>query len=331
MSKPTVVLIAGHNSVGDGGNPVERALTPKLAVAYQKAFKGAGYPVVYVNPTLTPGGLSGLASATARAIADAKTDLVIALDLHFNGSRSAVHTIVAHNRRQDGRGQLSSGFPAGRVAEDVAENNTLDMRMAEAISREIAKANDLSLWPATKAINGGDPATAPVGVMLENRTGVGDPNPPYPNSRLGMMGVSGGLRMKAVRLTVEHGGTNDASKPDFFNKCAKAALTAINAILDDRGGQPEPQPQPEVPPGGDTGQPDLLAFLFGGAQGYAYDPNGPVSKLWRDEGETTARWPRLVDVRIEGKDKWFVFGDGSVIFAEAGKPVRFLEHMKEGV
>lgn len=337
MAKPTIVLVAGHNSVGDGGNPTERALTPKLAAAYKKHFEAAGYPVVYVNPTLTPGGLSGLAAATARAIANAKTDLVLALDLHFNGSRSAVHSIVAHNRRQDGRGQLSSGFPAGRVAEDVAENNTLDMRLAEEISREIARANDMSLWPATDPIKGGDPATAPIGVMLENRTGVGDPNPPYPNSRLGMMGASAGLRMKAVRLTIEHGGTNDASRPDFFNKCAQAALRAVNRVMDDRqaGGQPEPEPKPEPepqePPKGDTGEPDLLSFLFGGVPGYAYDPtpSGVVSKLWRDEGERTSRWPRLIDVRIVGKDKWFAFSDGSVVLAEAGKPVRYLEHIKE--
>lgn len=336
MSKPTIVLVAGHNSVGDGGNPVERALTPKLAAAYKKAFEDAGYPVVYVNPTLTPGGLSGLASATARAIANAKTSLVLALDLHFNGSRSAVHSIVAHNRRQDGRGQLGSGFPAGRVAEDVAENNTLDMRLAAAISREIAEANDMSLWPATRAIKGGDPATAPVGVMLENRTGVGDPSPPYPNSRLGMMGASAGLRMKAVRLTIEHGGTDDANRPDFFNKCAQAALRSVSIVLEDRqaGGQPEPkpEPQPEEPPKGDTGEPDLLSFLFGGVPGYAYDPtpSGIVSKLWREDGEKTRRWPRLIDVRIVDRDKWFVFGDGSVIFAEAGKPVRYLERIKEG-
>lgn len=87
---------------------------------------------------------------------------------------------------------------------------------------------------------------------------------------------------------------------------------------------------PEVPEPAKPA-PALLPFLFGTAKGYKFDPNGPVSRLWRKEGETTARWPRLVDVRIDGKDKWFVFGDGSVIFAEAGKPVRFLEHIKEGV
>jgi hypothetical protein len=337
MSKPTIVLVAGHNSVGDGGNPVERSLTPNLAVAYKKAFEDAGYPVVYVNPTLTPGGLSGLASATARAISSAKTPLVLALDLHFNGTRSAVHSIVAHNRRQDGRGQLESGFPAGRVAEDVAENNTLDMKLAAEISKEIANANGLSLWPATKAINGGDPATAPVGVMLENRTGVGDPNPPYPNSRLGMMGASAGLRMKAVRLTVEHGGTDDAKKPDFFNKCAQAALRAVNRVMDERnagggsGSQPDPQPDPEQPPKGDPGDPGLLTFLFGGVPGYSYDPTpgGIVSKLWRESGEKNGVWPRLIDVRVADGNKWFAFGDGSVIYVPRGGSPRYLISIKE--
>ena len=33
-------------------------------------------------------------------------------------------------------------------------------------------------------------------------------------------------------------------------------------------------------PTGDTGTPTLPAFLFGSANGYAFDTNGPVSKLW---------------------------------------------------
>lgn len=223
-------------------------------------------------------------------------------------------------------GHLASAFVQGRVAEDVAPNNTLDVRLAAAIAREIAGIPGMTLWPATAAIAGGDPTTAPAGVMLENRSGVGDPNPPYPNTRLGMMGASAPHRMKAVRLTIEHGGTDDASKPDFFNRCAQAALRAVNAVLADRMETPSPAPDPTPSPAptGDPGSQPLAAYLFGGAAGYAFDPNGPVSRLWLATGQSTGRWPRLVDVRVEGGWKWFVFGDGSVVVAEPGKAVVWL-------
>jgi hypothetical protein len=330
---PYILLIAGHRSVGDGGNPTERALTDDLAIAYRDTFRAAGYRADIVQELetgdprgLQPGGLSGLAAATARHIRKAPESLVLALDLHFNGSRSGVHVIVPHNRRQDGRGQLSSGFVQGRVAEDVAENNTLDVTVAEAIAREIATIPGMTLWRAGRS--------GVAGVMLENETGVGnnDGNPPD-NARLGMMGASGDQRLKAVRLTIEHGGTDDAAKPDFFNRCAQAALRAVNAVLADRVGTPSPAPDPvpdpdddpEAPPTGDPSGPSLPAFLFGAAQGYGFDPNGPVSALWLATGNQRGMWPRLVDVRVEGGSKWFVFGDGSVIVAAPGQPVEWLE------
>jgi len=260
MTKPHILLVAGHRSVGDGGNPTERALTDDLAVAYQKVFKAAGFPVEWVNPTMYAGGLNGLALGTARAMAaaiQAGHKLVIMLDLHFNGARSGVHVIPAHNRRRDGRGALSSGYPQGRVTDDVMENNTLDVKVGEAIAREIAKIDGMTLWGSN-------------GVMPENQTGVGNDDGQAPdNARLAMMAATAPYRMKALRFTVEHGGTNDASKPDFANKCAQAAVRAITASL------PVPVPDeddPETPPKGDPGGPDLPSFLFGEADGLSLRP-----------------------------------------------------------
>lgn len=75
------------------------------------------------------------------------------------------------------------------------------------------------------------------------------------------------------------------------------------------GAIPKP-PTPEVPP--------LAAFLFGKVGTYSFNPNGPVSKLWLKNGNETGSFPRLIDVQ-EGKPKYFVFSDGSVIVDNAGK------------
>jgi hypothetical protein len=328
MAKPTIVLVAGHRSVGDRGNPTERELTDDLARAYDTAFTAAGFPVVWVNPTLYPGGLDGLALATGRAIKaaiDKGAKLVLMLDLHFNGARSGVHAIVPHNLRQDGRGMLSSGYVQGRVPGDLATNNTLDVRVAAAIASEIAGIPGMTLWRANRSgVNG---------VMLENETGVGnnDGNPPD-NARLAMMAATAPYQANAVRLTVEHGGTDDASKPDFFNRCAQAALRAVSTTLADRiddgtgGGQPEPQPdpEPEAPPTGDPGGPSLPVVLFGEAGGFSFDPDGPVTTLWLARGKETGRWPRLIDVKVDGAVKWFIWSDGSVIRAE-GATVAYVD------
>jgi hypothetical protein len=139
--------------------------------------------------------------------------------------------------------------------------------------------------------------------------------------------------MKAVRITVEHGGTNDADKPDFFNNCAKATLRAINRTLSlrDAGGlSPAPDPDTGRQPGG---QPDpepsgernpLARFLFGTSQGFQFDSSGPVSQLWLATGNQTGRYPRLADVLIDGTTKHFLFSDGSVIVANGDGPVTFL-------
>jgi hypothetical protein len=302
-----VILIAGHNSVGDGGNPTERALTPNLAKAYFKAFSDAGISVEWINPSLTPGGLDGLASLTARKIRDADAELVIAFDLHFNGYTSGVHVIPAHNRKTNG-GMLSTAIVAGRVPEDTMDNNTLDVKLSGVLASAIVAANPgMYLWGSN-------------GTMPENQTGVG-----LNGYRLAMMAYSAPWRDKSVRVTVEHGGTNDAQRPDFYNRCANAAVASVKTVLASRIEPPAPQPEPEPePPTGDPGSPSLVAFLFGSAEGYAFDANGPVSKLWLETGNKEERWPRLIDVRVEENEKWFVFGDGSVISAVAGKAPEYV-------
>lgn len=307
-----IVLVAGHNSIGDGGDPVERGLTPKLATAYKAAFEKAGFPVTYVNPTKPAGGLTQLSLNADKAIADAPEGLVFLFDLHFNTRKSVVHAIVPHNRTTDGRAQLASFFVQGRVADDIADNNPLDCKIASNIAVAIAEANNLT--PRSNATGYGR------GVMLENETRVGLPvSQGGLGSRLAIMGATAGHRLKAVRITIEHGGTDDASKPDFFNKCANAAVSVVKSHLGNSQPVPNPNPAPETPPTGDTGTPDVQVWAFGSADGYSFDPTGPVTKLWQARGTEVGRYPRLTDVLEVGTTRYFAFADGWIVQAEQGK------------
>ncbi len=319
--KPYVLLVSGHRSKGDEGDDVERQLTDDLARAYKKTFRAAGYETDWLqeidqdsDPTSTLGGPTVMVKACGAVIRDRPETLVLMFDLHFNTAQSAVHAIVAHNRKRDDPNKmLSTWFGPGNVSSDTFTNNTLDVRMAEAIAQGIANIPGMRLKAAGKS--------RIAGVMLENESRGGEQG-----SRLGIMATTAPFRDKSVRLTIEHGGTNDASKPDFFNQCAEASLRAVNAILADRidTGQAGPiEPQDENEPG-DVSVPVLPAFFFGSAQGFQFNPEGPVSRLWLRTGNETGRFPRLVDVLDDGTEKHFLFTDGSVIVARGNDPVRYL-------
>ncbi len=319
--KPYVLLVAGHRSKGDEGDDIERQLTDDLARAYKRTFRSAGYECDWLqeidqdsDDTMTLGGPTVMVKACAAIIRDRPEPLVLMFDLHFNTRESGVHAIVAHNRKPgDPNTMLSTWFGPGNVSSDIFTNNTLDVRMAEAIAKGIADIPGMRLKGAGKS--------RLAGVMLENETRVGENG-----SRLGIMTTTAPHRDKAVRLTIEHGGTNDASKPDFFNKCAEASLRAVNATLADRidTGSPGPLPQDENQAGTGEDVPVLPAFFFGSAQGYQFDPEGPVSQLWLRTGQQTGRFPRLIDVLDDGTEKHFLFTDGSVIVARGNDPVTFM-------
>jgi hypothetical protein len=236
-SMPYVLIVAGHRSTGDGGDPNERALTDDLARGYERACLAAGIPVSWYQrdhdgddlPDLTQGNLSTLSLGAARTLERliAARGLVVLADLHFNGPASPVHVIVAHNRRQDGRGPLDTAFAQGRVPADLADNNTLDVTLAGAVARSIVDwVPGMSLWRVGRS--------GVAGVMLENETGVGDPAPPISNARLAIMAATAPYRQRAVRLTIEHGGWKDASKLDFFNRCGRAFVQALEEVMSQR-------------------------------------------------------------------------------------------------
>lgn len=309
--RPYILIVAGHRSTQDPGNPVERDLTDDLAIAYTKAFRDAGYTADWFqrdldkdnNPTMTIGSLTTVAIGCRNVLQSRPEPMSIMLDLHFNGAESGVHAIPP-----SWSPGLGAAF-AGDHTNDIEAYNTLDFRLARSIVKHICDATGMRLW-------GSD------GIMRENQTGVGINE----RARLGMLSATVGVRMKAVRMVIEHGGTNDAKRiPDFANKCARAALEAVN---DEFGieGIPAPPAQPDVPlepayPFGLTRA--VIDKMFGLVA--PFDPNGPVSNLWLEHGAQTGRFPELVDVIREGEDKYYLFGDGSIIVAEPGKPVAYVD------
>lgn len=94
---------------------------------------------------------------------------------------------------------------------------------------------------------------------------------------------------------------------------------------------PPPSDKPIVyAPGIDSA---VCAIWFGAllvnGKSYAFDPNGPVSKVWLEHGLTTGAFPRLLSVRTyqdspTQKREYFGFEGGLVIFRTTGEPTRVL-------
>lgn len=232
LAKPYILIVSGHRSTGDEGDPVERALTDNLAIEYLQRFHAAGYEADWWqeslnmndDPTMTVGDLTTVARGVARAIADRDDDLVIMMDLHFNGRHSRMHVIVADNI------DLHSVLPEGRDEFDTAKNNTLDVKIAREIAKQIINATGLATY-------NGDLGVA--GVMSETESGVG-----IDGSRLAMFGATAPFRSRSVRMVIEHGGYEDepVQEPTFF---ATSAAAAVRAIISFYGG--EAGPAPELP------------------------------------------------------------------------------------
>lgn len=258
MTKPTIILTAGHRSDNDTGNPDEKNRTQYLAQAYQAAFQAAGYAVHYVQnedgdgrPDITSGGLDTVGQKTA-AIMRSIDGPIVDLDLHYEGaSARGVFAIVP-----DETG-LVTAIAGGTPGDDTWGNNPLDVSLARAIAQEISKETGLTLR-----------ATTEPGVMSERATGVG-----IQGYRLATMAYSAFARDRAVRLVVEHGSLPTSDRDiiltnDFTQKCAKAAVRAVNTIYKQSPVKP-PTPEPSkyaipgwVPPRDGKDHEDAKGNLF---------------------------------------------------------------------
>lgn len=100
------------------------------------------------------------------------------------------------------------------------------------------------------------------------------------------------------------------------------------------GGTPMPNPDPNAPivyaPGVDS---ELCKTWFGSVyadgRSFSFDPDGPVSQVWLDNGLATGAYPKLVAVDVytdskTAKRTYFRFSSGLTIFVATGEDARIL-------
>lgn len=232
-TKPYVLLVSGHRSYTDGGNPAEKALTDDLGRLYTQAFRDAGYKADWWqrdldrdnDPDDTVGGLDTVSLGCANHLATISGSKVL-LDLHFNGAHSPVHAIIP-----DSRG-LTTAYSGGAPADDTYANNILDRAFAAKWAQDVANAFGLSVFRGR--------ANEP-GVMLEGETGVG-----LQGFRLATMAASARVRADTIRCVLEHAGTDDwgsgSAREAKFLRCAQIAVAAVNAVYNVTSTPPTPKP-----------------------------------------------------------------------------------------
>jgi len=239
-TKPTILVIAGHRSYNDTGNPDEKALTPALARSYRDAFRAAGYDCTWLqeadgdtDPDDTVGWLDTVSQKAAQWLARQPGDCIL-LDLHYEGSPArGCFAIIP-----DVTG-LRTAVTTFQDPADTWENNVLDRQLARSLVDGIVNRTGLPLRQGIR-----EP-----GLMDESQTGVGGQG-----WRLATFAYTSPYRAKAVRLVVEHGNhthPQDAAiiaRSDFSDLCAAAA---VNAVLATYGGEvvdPTPTPPPAPTP-----------------------------------------------------------------------------------
>jgi hypothetical protein len=243
-TKPYILITAGHRFTADDGDERERARTLPLAEAYTRAFRDAGYEADWWqrdldgdgDSTMTNGTRATVAKGCAAVVDDRPESISVLLDLHYDGPNSVMHAVVP-----DAVG-LRPGVTNGAPADDTAANNTLDVSLARAITREIVNVTGLGLYGSWRL-------QVP-GVMSERDTGVGEDG-----DRLGMFAYTARVRKRCARLVVEHAGYENAPtlEQGFEDRCAAAAVKAVTEVFAEREraagplAQPELRPRPEVP------------------------------------------------------------------------------------
>lgn len=332
MDRPYIIVSGGHRYTTQDSNPVEREMTDELARDYTAALRKAGYEADWVQRDLDGDALGDLTSGDfasvvnvvrrviAKRIVTHPNQLMVYVELHYDGAHSPLHVIVPDNR-----GGLNSTYGDGWVVSDTAANNTLDVELAKATAQEIGKATGLPLRA------GG--AIKVAGIMSETESGVangvGTGGVKY---RLGMFSGTAVYRNAAVRIVIEHGGTDDApvQKGDFTNTAAQAFVAAVSATFGITATPPVVIDPPDVEPE----KPSTVTYparlsraiateLFGQVTGsddrvYGYDERGPVSKRWLALGRATGQYPELVKAFIDGGVKYFTFSNGTLIVDDRG-------------
>lgn len=335
MGKPKVLVVSGHRSYNDAGNPNEKALTPFMSAAYEKALEAAGYEVTHLqrefdgdsDPDDTVGGLDTVGWLCHEWMRQTPGQLVM-IDCHYEGASAPGCFAIVPDKKG-----LGTAIQINQPTNDQWENNPLDVTLARAIAKGISAATGLPLRQGIK-----EP-----GVMSETQTGVALQY----NARLAMFAYTAPYRDRAVRLVVEHGSLPVASdkaiimQPDFTQKCADSLVRVMDSIFGQAATTPDPAPEP---PKDEYTNPLPVPFKLGIDLGWGYQLNGCPVNLFVTEVEAlkgvvprawaSAKAPKSAptipvktkfsiygDCITEDKKQWFFLEDSSRIEARSVTPI----------
>jgi hypothetical protein len=325
VTRPKILLIAGHRSHNDAGNPGEKARTPALALAYYQAFSQAGYEVWWLqrdldgdsNPDDTAGGLDTVSRLAHQWGARTPGPLVL-LDLHYEGAYARGHFAIVPDKTGLGTA-VNLPQPAG----DTWSGNPLDRALGRAWADRMRIHTNLPY----RTIGVYEP-----GLMSETQTGVAGQY----KARLATFAYSAEHRDRMVRLVLEHGSLLMESDvkiidtPGFPARCALAAVEAVNAVYQVTA---DTAPDEEVLPDPASGEKHTLpegmtiqlarryykSYVAPWGETFAFDPERNAgSQVWLararrsipegkefDEGV----WPHIVEVIRRGYE-----GDQGLIY-----------------
>lgn len=307
MAEPqNIVVVAGHRSTGDPGNPSEKERTDDLARAYRDALRAAGHEVWWLqendgdaDPDDTVGGLDTVGRRTLALCESVGATLM--LDLHFEGhGNTSVRGCFAIVPDVTG---LTTAVPGGAPPHDTWANNPLDQKVGRALTEAIRSQTGIPLRTGIR-----EP-----GLMDEGETGVG-----AQGFRLAMFAYTVPRQPEMVRLVVEHGAlTNPQDRaiidaPGFYQKVGQAAVMAVNTVF----GAPEVPDEPDPPTDELAYPPGWDALVAAEVWGTAYSPDwdfnpaGVVSRIYIDERVCSRLIYRL---RQPGGRDLFVFTSGHTI------------------
>lgn len=222
MTRPKILLSAGHRNTAERGNTLERGLNLALAVAYRTELTQAGYDVTWVQevdgdtlPTETEGDLTTVVMLLHELIG-ATADNVLLLDLHHEWSSGRGLFAIVPDKTG-----LTSALNVPQASGDTWANNTTARAVGQKIVTAISNKTGLPLRTGN---------VIQPGLMSEGQSGVAGSG-----WRLGVFAATSEYYQRATRLVIEHGNMNNADDMSIINasvfatRCAQGCVEALNA------------------------------------------------------------------------------------------------------
>jgi hypothetical protein len=222
LEMANVLLVMGHRSANDEGDPEERRRTIFIVQAAERELRRAGHTVHVLqredddaDDTFThhPDGLTFVASRAADLIR--RHNIQVMIDCHFQGSPTPTSGCFCI-------------FPDGATLnppapEDSKAANPLDVKFAAKLAEEVSRQTTI---PRLRLEEPGF-----LGGMSETQTGIARSAKRW---RLGMFNLTRSVREQCVRVVMEHGDIIAdlpvIDGPGYYDRVATAYVRAVNAF-----------------------------------------------------------------------------------------------------